>query len=247
MEQDAEEAVQDACEELRRARAEVHRSLTSGQETFTIRCSKNTDLLKDGVAQMVGLNNIEANDVEYGIDPSSGGFDVSESEIDSNQNRSSLSHQWKVAERMVASERNVVRGHRCGKRKLDNGHWYNPFQQKNEEPTSPSKEMEMKSEFESSKGIIDTDSYAVVTFTSRQAAIAARQCLADGTGLDRWREVDVIPIAPLADSPPWNIFDCRGCCRPVTVTLPHEQKRWRRNFIVVVVVLFCLSYTYPLT
>ena len=73
------------------------------------------------------------------------------------------------------------------------------------------------------------------------------QCLADGCGLDRWREVEKIPIAPLADASPWNICDCRGCCRPVTVTLPHEQKRWRGNFIVALVVGFCLAYTIPLT
>jgi hypothetical protein len=187
-------------------------------------------------------------DMGSGIDPNPEEFDVSESELDMYQNRSNISHQWKVAERMVASERNVVnRGHWCGRRRLDRGDWYNPFHARETRPPTPSQELKKKIEFERPKGIIDTDSYAVVTFTSRQAAIAARQCLSDGTGLDRWREVEAIPIAPLADSPPWNIFDCRGCCRPVTVTLPHEQKRWRRNFIVIVVVLFCLSYTYPLT
>jgi hypothetical protein len=45
--------------------------------------------------------------------------------------------------------------------------------------------------------ILDHPSYAVVTFTSRQAAIAARQCLADGKGVDRWMNVDGIPVTPL--------------------------------------------------
>lgn len=57
---------------------------------------------------------------------------------------------------------------------------------------------------------LDHPSYAVVTFTSRQAAIAARQCLADGRGVHRWSQVDDIPIAPLADSPPCQPFFCRG-------------------------------------
>lgn len=45
-------------------------------------------------------------------------------------------------------------------------------------------------------------SYAVVTFTSRHAAIIARQCLADGGPTNSWRQVDDIPIHPLADAPP---------------------------------------------
>jgi hypothetical protein len=48
-------------------------------------------------------------------------------------------------------------------------------------------------------------SYAVATFTSRYAAIIARQCLVDGGGTSAWRKVDGIPIYPLADSPP-NMF-----------------------------------------
>lgn len=77
--------------------------------------------------------------------------------------------------------------------------------------------------------VVDYHAYAVVTFTSRQAAIAARQCTADGSGLGRWEEVEVLPIPPLADSPPWDIFLCRACCRPVTLTINDSQKRCRKN------------------
>ena len=49
-------------------------------------------------------------------------------------------------------------------------------------------------------------SYAVATFTSRYAAIIARQCLIDGGGTSAWRKVDDIPIYPLADSPPFMYF-----------------------------------------
>ena len=41
---------------------------------------------------------------------------------------------------------------------------------------------------------LDHPTYAVVTFTSRQAAIAARQSLADGGATNTWRQVDDIPI-----------------------------------------------------
>ena len=43
-------------------------------------------------------------------------------------------------------------------------------------------------------------SYAVVTFTSRQAAVAARHCLPDGRGTERWISYPDLPIPPLADA-----------------------------------------------
>jgi hypothetical protein len=76
--------------------------------------------------------------------------------------------------------------------------------------------------------ILEHPTYAVITFTSRQAAIAARQCLADGGGLDRWVEIEELPIAPLADAPPWDIMFCRGFCRPVTLTISDNEKKCRR-------------------
>ena len=61
--------------------------------------------------------------------------------------------------------------------------------------------------------ILAHPTFAVVTLTSRQAAVAARQCLADGGGLDRWIEIEELPVAPLADAPPCDIMDCRSCCK----------------------------------
>ncbi len=42
--------------------------------------------------------------------------------------------------------------------------------------------------------ILEHPTYAVVTFTSRQAAVAARQCLVDGSGLDRWIEIEEVRL-----------------------------------------------------
>ena len=72
--------------------------------------------------------------------------------------------------------------------------------------------------------LLRESTYAVVTFTSRQAAVAARQCLSDGRGLDRWKASNRLPIPPLADVAPCSLCPCRGCCRPVTLTITDGQK-----------------------
>jgi hypothetical protein len=71
--------------------------------------------------------------------------------------------------------------------------------------------------------------YAVVTFTSRQAAVAARACVADGRGHGRWLTLQDIPIPPLADAPAGDmgLTGCRNCCRPVTISLNEQQKNLR--------------------
>lgn len=70
--------------------------------------------------------------------------------------------------------------------------------------------------------------FAVVTFTSRQAAVTARRCLADGRGTDRWRQIESVPIPPLADAAACDLHTCRGCCRPVTLSINDNQKKWRK-------------------
>jgi hypothetical protein len=94
---------------------------------------------------------------------------------------------------------------------------------------------------------LDHPTYAVVTFTSRQAAIAARQSLADGGATNTWKQVDDIPIPPLADAPPRNLLFFRGCCRPVTLTINYKEKKLRRWSVIVVLFFFCCLYTIPLT
>ncbi|VEU35296.1 unnamed protein product [Pseudo-nitzschia multistriata] len=97
------------------------------------------------------------------------------------------------------------------------------------------------------KGVLDHPDYCVVTFTSRQAAIAGRQCLIDGKGTRAWAQVHSIPMHPLADAPPRTPCFCRGCCRPVTLTISNKEKRSRTTFTWTFYVLWCMVYTIPLT
>mmetsp|Transcript_18278 Transcript_18278/g.50913 ORF Transcript_18278/g.50913 Transcript_18278/m.50913 type:complete len:1171 (+) Transcript_18278:158-3670(+) len=157
---------------------------------------------------------------------------------------------WEEAEKLVGTEQYMVKlGNQVLKRKLNTGSWYVPCRKQRssseESITTTRRVVENVIPSGVLSRIVKSESYAVVTFTSRQAAIAARQCLSDGSGLDGWREVDKIPVPPLADAVPWNIFDCRGCCRPVTVTIPPHQRRIRFRIVVAFLIIFSTIWTYP--
>eukprot|EP00529_Nitzschia_sp_RCC80_P002476 CAMPEP_0113497048 /NCGR_PEP_ID=MMETSP0014_2-20120614/30432_1 /TAXON_ID=2857 /ORGANISM="Nitzschia sp." /LENGTH=1750 /DNA_ID=CAMNT_0000390981 /DNA_START=222 /DNA_END=5474 /DNA_ORIENTATION=+ /assembly_acc=CAM_ASM_000159 len=91
------------------------------------------------------------------------------------------------------------------------------------------------------------NSYAVVTFTSRQAAVAARHVLADSRGSDRWVTISDIPSPPLADAPVCNSTGFRGCVRPVTISINDKQKLLRRTIAYALLVTIYFFYTFPLT
>jgi len=95
--------------------------------------------------------------------------------------------------------------------------------------------------------IKSTTTFAVVTFTSRQAAVAARHCLADGRGVGRWIPVEDIPVPPLADAAVCDFCDCRGCCRPVTLTIHPKQQLIRRYITIANLAVIFVFYTLPLT
>jgi Calcium-dependent channel, 7TM region, putative phosphate/Late exocytosis, associated with Golgi transport len=90
-------------------------------------------------------------------------------------------------------------------------------------------------------------SYAVITFTSRQAAVAARACLADGRGANRWMTLKEIPIPPLADAAPFDFITFRNCCRPVTLSINERQKNFRNYLSLIFLGFFFVFYTVPLT
>jgi len=70
--------------------------------------------------------------------------------------------------------------------------------------------------------------YAVVTFTNRQAALAARHLVADGRGANRWIAVEELPVPPLADSASCDLITCRGCCRPLSLSVSNNEKMIRK-------------------
>jgi len=78
-----------------------------------------------------------------------------------------------------------------------------------------------------------------VTFTSRHSAIIARHCLADGGATNAWKQVDCIPVYPLADAPPLMCFP-RGCGRPVTPTISFNLLQVT-IFLTKILRLHCLN------
>lgn len=89
--------------------------------------------------------------------------------------------------------------------------------------------------------------YAVVTFTSRQAAAAARHCLADSRGADRWDVLHDMPSPPLADAPVFSASGVRGCVRPVTISINETQKMIRHYLALCMLGAIYFFYTIPLT
>ena len=89
--------------------------------------------------------------------------------------------------------------------------------------------------------LVNGGSYAVVTFTSRQAAVTARNCNIDGRGSSRWFTKRGLPVTPLSDAAPFDLKTCRNCCRPVTLSLNVRQKKLRKY-----VGYFCLFIVYTL-
>jgi hypothetical protein len=88
--------------------------------------------------------------------------------------------------------------------------------------------------------------FAVVTFTSRQAAVAARYCLADSRGADRWNTVSEIPSPPLADAPVCNLSNLVGLCRPVTITINDRQKMLRHILALAMLGAIYIFFVTPL-
>jgi len=86
--------------------------------------------------------------------------------------------------------------------------------------------------------------FAVVTFTSRQAAVAARYCLADSRGADRWNTVSEIPSPPLADA---SVCNLSSFVRPVTISINDRQKMIRHNLALAILGAIYIFYISPLS
>ena len=209
LEQEAAEEVSIAIDQLHEARDEI-RAEEPVNEHFN-----PPDMMSDMMSEMLSVgSSTRSNKHVVFAEP-----DTPDEESDKPEDL------WEQCEALIGSEQYMVkRKGKAIKRKMNTGAWYNPFKRPFNRRDLTVEDYVPSGFF---KKITRHESYAVVTFTSRQAAIAARQCLSDGSGLDGWRQVDAIPIPPLADAVPWNICDCRGCCRPVTLTLPSNERRFR--------------------
>ena len=87
-------------------------------------------------------------------------------------------------------------------------------------------------------------SFAVVTFTNRQAAVAARHCLADGRGEHMWEAQQALPLPPLADSVPCDFVTCRGCCKPITISINRNHLAIRRTIATLLLIFVYIFYTF---
>lgn len=178
----------------------------------------------------------------YGTDLSIGGVEEMEENLDIAYNfeqRAGLrkrenvgsqegeyTEKWGKVMSIVEETAKDMNGENSRKRVISNGRWVLPsfqsmcrgvynrmFKRDNFQFKSP----ELLNE------LARDSTYAVVTFTSRQAAVAARHCLADARGADRWVNLRDLPIPPLSDAPV-----CSASCRPVTLGISDSQKKVRR-------------------
>lgn len=149
---------------------------------------------------------------------------------------SNSDRQWKRASSIVMEFRRTRRLERSP-RAMDSGTWsFTPLRtwrklfQRNTKMVDSNRALNRAASISNRvvNKIYKSPTYAVVTFTSRQAAIAARQCQADGCGLGGWKEVTDIPTPPLADAAPLNFWSNRGLMRPVTLTINDQRKMLRR-------------------
>ena len=168
---------------------------------------------------------------------------------------SQSSHQWEQVNSILKTSDVGDPNDGSGKREIESGVWKNP--------SFKSFISSLKSEILSSlsaaikwtKGKTDPltakvakdSTYCVVTFSSRQAAVAARHCLADGRGVQRWLSAETVPVPPLADAAPCDIITCRGCCRPVTLNINENQLVLRRYIALTSLGFIYVFYTIPIT
>ena len=93
----------------------------------------------------------------------------------------------------------------------------------------------------------DGGSYAVLTFASRQAALAARKITLDGRGGPHaLLSFPSIPVPPLSDAAPLDVVTCRNCCRPVAFSISPWRKKLRGWIAFVCLILIYAGYTIPI-
>jgi hypothetical protein len=220
LEEEILEAARVANEELIEARASVNR-LTSGVVEMTaLEMAASEEGEDDASLSKIDDENAALLDLEEGAKQP-----AKESKSLRKRATAGSAQKWKQAQSLAKSIQGFPR--KLGKKDETPRKWAVPWRRAVVK-TRESLRRTVSRTGNVGTNVLEHPTYAVITFTSRQAAVAARQCLADGGGLDRWIEIQELPIAPLADAPPWDIFFCRGICRPVTLTISDNEKKCRR-------------------
>lgn len=160
------------------------------------------------------------------------------------------STQWLQVETIVTEAQADGKEHPSSTRRVSTGQWEWPtFRWFFRQTRGHTKELQKWAQQQSKDAVENLareSTYAVVTFTSRQAAVAARSCLADGRGAGRWMTLNEMPIPPLADAAPADLCTCRNCCRPVTLSIPERQKNCRNYITIALLATIYTFYTIPL-
>jgi len=173
----------------------------------------------------------------------------------SQENTSATSNQWDRVNSIIRAEKGPDQIASERTNNIENGVW--------EKPSIKSMLSSLKSEIIASVKAVGRwtkaksdpitstlakhSTYAVVTFSSRQAAVAARHCVADGRGQQRWLSLETVPVPPLADAAPCDIITCRGCCRPVTLNINQNEQLVRKYCSKGALLLIYIFYTVPIT
>jgi hypothetical protein len=160
------------------------------------------------------------------------------------------SKQWEKVQRIIHDDETHV-GIDNERRKTHSGVWKKPsmkmFRHMILETTVKVKKWALSKTVDIVDELARDSTYAVVTFTSRQAAVAARHCLADGRGASRWKSIQHIPIPPLADAAAFDLKTCRGCCRPITLSVNEKQKSARKWIARLLLATIYLFYSIPIS
>lgn len=235
LEDEAEEAILEAQQLLAKARDSVtQHSIVHSSVSPTL----STQLSGVRARELTFLDEIEEGEEEEVQD-----FEKEQSDVervpgqinrDIRRRKSTVEMSWQIASDLTKdSQRSKSqRRYAFSKQNLVSGRWHAPtiYSFKISVYSTIRRILSWRVFRKQTNPLFGQSTYAVVTFTSRQAAIAARQCLADANSeVDRWIEIGDIPVPPLADTPPWNLLDFRGLCRPVTFTITEHRKRSRRH------------------
>jgi hypothetical protein len=160
-------------------------------------------------------------------------------------------NEWDVVKSIVAD---VSQSERSKPKLVSSGAWSFPslksLARKTKQSAATGATQVVKSVKNTTLDVVDLSresTYAVVTFTSRQAAVAARHCLADGRGTDRWISSNDLPIPPLADAAAGDLFACKNCCKPVTLSIDDRHKDYRNFCAMMLLAFIYIFYTLPLT